>query len=177
MRAGSKCKTTGDVASLPNDRNNNARPAVLRIVAPPPMLYLGALALGFVAHLILPHPILVSARLGQWLGVFFLAASSLLVRWSFVVLRRAGTSGNPRASSAALVMHGPFGLSRNPIYLAMTGLYLGVSLVLNSLWFVVLLIPLLLVMQHGVIAREEQYLAERFGDEYLNYKTAVRRWL
>jgi protein-S-isoprenylcysteine O-methyltransferase Ste14 len=52
-----------------------------------------------------------------------------------------------------------------------------VALLANSLWLLVLLAPLLVVMQWGVILREERYLARRFGESYLAYKAAVRRWL
>jgi protein-S-isoprenylcysteine O-methyltransferase Ste14 len=59
----------------------------------------------------------------------------------------------------------------------LTLLYLGVSLLINSLWIVLLVIPLLGVIQRGVIAREEVYLERKFGEEYLNYKSRVRRWV
>lgn len=59
----------------------------------------------------------------------------------------------------------------------MTGLYLGLDIMANAVWPLVLLIPLLLLMHFGVIRREELYLSERFGDAYTAYKSKVRRWL
>ena len=60
----------------------------------------------------------------------------------------------------------------------MTGLYLGASLLVNSVWLLLLLMmPLLLVMRWGVNLREERYLSERFGAAYVAYKSGVRRWL
>jgi protein-S-isoprenylcysteine O-methyltransferase Ste14 len=147
------------------------------IIAPPPALYLGALALGFMLHILLPQPIFAADVVLRVVGVFLLALSGALARWAFVTMRRVGTSASPREPSAALVSGGPFRFSRNPIYVAMTGLYLGVALLANSLWLLVLLAPLLVVMQWGVILREERYLARRFGEGYLAYKAAVRRWL
>lgn len=55
--------------------------------------------------------------------------------------------------------------------------YAGVGLAADSLWTVALLVPLLLLMRYGVIAREERYLARKFGQRYLAYKASVRRWL
>ena len=47
----------------------------------------------------------------------------------------------------------------------------------NSLWLLALLVPVLLVMRYGVIAREEKYLESKFGAEYSDYKKRVRRWI
>ena len=53
----------------------------------------------------------------------------------------------------------------------------GIAALVNSLWLVLLLLPLLIVIQLGVVAREERYLERKFGDEYLQYKRQVRRWV
>ena len=58
-----------------------------------------------------------------------------------------------------------------------SAIYLGVAVMADAGWVTVLLGPLLLVMHFGVIAREERYLERKFGDEYLRYKAAVRRWI
>ena len=68
-------------------------------------------------------------------------------------------------------------LSRNPIYLAFYLLHLGIAIWVNSLWLVAALIASVAVMAGFVIPREEQYLERRFGDEYLDYKRSVRRWV
>jgi protein-S-isoprenylcysteine O-methyltransferase Ste14 len=75
------------------------------------------------------------------------------------------------------VTDGPFRYTRNPIYVALTLFYLGIGVVLNALWVLLLIVPLIVVMQLGVITREERYLERKFGDEYLRYKARVRRWL
>jgi protein-S-isoprenylcysteine O-methyltransferase Ste14 len=146
------------------------------IVAPPPVLYLGALAGGFFLHAIVPEPILGSGLGLRVLGLIVLCASAALALWSFVTMRRIGTSADPRAASTTLATHGPFKHSRNPIYVAMTGLYVGLTCLGNSWWPVALLAPLLAVMHWGVVLREERYLEKRFGDTYLAYKAATRRW-
>ena len=59
----------------------------------------------------------------------------------------------------------------------MTGLYVGLDFMLNSAWPLILLVPLILLMNWGVIRREERYLSEKFGDAYTAYKSVARRWL
>jgi protein-S-isoprenylcysteine O-methyltransferase Ste14 len=74
-------------------------------------------------------------------------------------------------------MSGPFRFSRNPLYLALTLLYLGLTLALNTWWGIVLLVPVLIIMHWGVILREERYLEQKFGESYRQYRSKVRRYL
>ena len=151
--------------------------ASAKIIAPPPVLYVGALVIGFLLHAVFPQLICLSDSVLRVLGVALLLMSAAFARWAFVTLRQVGTSANPRKASIALATGGPFRLSRNPIYLAMTGLYLGMALVGNTWWPVLLIAPLLLVMHYGVVLREERYLEKQFGESYLAYKASSRRWL
>ena len=77
----------------------------------------------------------------------------------------------------ALVTEGPFHYTRNPAYLSLTMIYTAIATLANALWAIVLLPIALLVTQRGVIEREERYLERKFGEEYLNYKARVRRWI
>jgi protein-S-isoprenylcysteine O-methyltransferase Ste14 len=79
--------------------------------------------------------------------------------------------------TTALVTKGPFRYSRNPIYVALTLLYLGVALLINALWILLLVVPAVLVLRYGVIAREEAYLTRKFDDVYRQYTAQVRHWL
>jgi protein-S-isoprenylcysteine O-methyltransferase Ste14 len=74
-------------------------------------------------------------------------------------------------------MEGPFRHTRNPGYLSLTMIYAGLASLANALWAILLLPAALLVIQRGVIEREERYLERRFGEEYLRYKARVRRWI
>jgi len=59
----------------------------------------------------------------------------------------------------------------------MTMIYTAIATLANALWAIVFLPVALLVIQRGVIEREERYLEGKFGEEYLNYKARVRRWI
>lgn len=149
----------------------------LRLIAPPPVMYLGALLLGVAIHILSPISIFPATPAREILGGFLLVLSGAFARWAFLTMRRLGTTANPKQPSQALVTDGPFRISRNPIYVAMTGLYVGMAFLINSAWPLMLLVPLLMVMQWGVILREERYLAGEFGSEYTACSSRVRRWL
>ena len=145
------------------------------IVAPPPLLYAGPLLAGFVLDLLLPLPRLSSAL--RLVGLAFLAAGVALAIWFLLSMRRAGTPVDPREATTALVQAGPFRYTRNPAYVAFTLTYLGVSLLAGARWPLILLPVVLVIVDRGVIRREERYLEERFGSDYIGYQQRVRRWL
>lgn len=156
---------------------NNPDSLPLRLIAPPPVMHIGALLLGVVIHVLSPISIFSATPAHEVLAGFLLVLSGAFARWAFLTMRRLGTTANPKKPSEALVTDGPFRISRNPIYVAMTGLYIGLAFLVNSAWPLILLIPLLMLMQWGVILREERYLSRKFGSEYTAYSSRVRRWL
>jgi len=154
----------------------NASPDTAHILILPPLLYGAAVVIGLLLHLVFPLHIL-STPLARWIGVVCVLVSLPLALATFRVLSRAHTPVDPMKSTTALVTEGPFRYSRNPIYLALTLLYLGVALLINALWILLLVVPAVLVLRYGVIAREEAYLTRKFGDAYRQYTAQVRRWL
>ena len=144
---------------------------------PPPYIYLGTLLLGLGADwlLDLSLPLAMPLRIAG-LAVFGLAglAIGLSANMRFT---RAGTDVKPWKASSTIVREGAFRFTRNPMYLGMALLYVGLAFGLASISALVLLPILLLVIQTQVIAREERYLEAKFGDEYRSYKAAVRRWI
>ncbi len=146
------------------------------VIAFPPALFAGTLALGLLLHFIfpvnfLPRSIAIAS------GVVVLVGAALIAISSFRAMRRAQTAVNPSRPTTAIVSDGAFCFSRNPIYLSLTLLDVGIALLFNALWALLILLPLVVVVQNGVIKREERYLERKFGDEYLRYKASVRRWV
>jgi protein-S-isoprenylcysteine O-methyltransferase Ste14 len=142
----------------------------------PPALFVGTLVLGLVLHWVRPVSLLppLAARLA---GLVVLVLSWWLVHSAEAAMKRAGTNVRPDQPSLAIVTDGPFRFSRNPMYLATTGLYLGITLLVNTPWPLALLPPMLLVLHWGVVRREERYLEAKFGEPYQAYKSRVRRWV
>ena len=144
------------------------------VVAPPPLIYLGPLILGLRLNRRLRIPFL-PPRTTRVLGWPLLVGGVSLMGWFFFTMRRADTPIDPREPVSNLATDGPFRYTRNPAYLSMAMIYAGISSLANALWAILLLPAALLVVQRGVIEREERYLERKFGEEYLRYKEQVRR--
>jgi protein-S-isoprenylcysteine O-methyltransferase Ste14 len=109
-----------------------------------------------------------------WLGIL---AGLLLVGWSLVTFFRAGTAIIPHHPASRLVGSGPYRFSRNPMYVGVTALYVGLAFLFDVAW-PILILPFVLVSLFSlVIRREELYLSDEFGDAYTAYRSRVRRWL
>jgi len=145
------------------------------IIAPPPLLFAGPWLVGLLLQLLLPLPRLpLTARIA---GLLLMAAGLGLGGWFIWTMRRAGTPVDPYEAPTALVTAGPFRLTRNPAYVAFTLTYAGLSLIVGTLWSLLLLPGVVLAVDWGVIQREERYLEEQFGSSYRQYRQRVRRWL
>jgi protein-S-isoprenylcysteine O-methyltransferase Ste14 len=145
------------------------------VIAPPPVIFLAFLGLGFVLEGLLPGAELPTWA--QWVGAVVIVAGVALVISFEVAFKRVGTNANPYRPSTALATDGPYRFSRNPAYVGMAIVYVGIALAAQAPWTLVMLVPALVVIQVGVIAREERYLERLFGEEYLSYKRTTRRWL
>ncbi len=146
------------------------------VIAPPPVIYLAFLMIGFGADALWPAAVLPQGP--QYAaGAAVIALGVALGFSAFRQFRRHNTSVKPHEPSTALITEGPYRYSRNPIYLALSLLYAGIAIAADSPWTLALLVPLLIVMHYGVILREERYLERKFSDDYRRYKATVRRWL
>ena len=154
------------------DQANHDNPGV---IARPPRLYLGTLAIGLLIDWAWPAPIAPSTYQFA-LGAVLLAAGLTILTQAMRAFSKRGTNVPTNQPSTALVIDGPYVYSRNPIYVGLSFIYLGFAMAIDSLWIIALLIPLLFVMNYGVIAREERYLESKFGDAYLTFKQQTPRW-
>ena len=143
---------------------------------PPPLLALGAIGAGWLLDLAVPLPIAGGSTL-TGAGIALLLGAAALALVSLAQFFAAGTQVEPWRPTTAIIRNGVFRFSRNPIYLAFVVATLGAGLALDSWWIVAAAAPLLYLLQRLVIRREEAYLERKFGDEYLAYKRATRRWL
>ena len=145
---------------------------------PPPLVYLGILLIGLVVDRIvgfagigLPLPLqflLAAATVGPGIALILLAIFGF---------RAAATPSEPWREVTAFVTTSIFRFTRNPMYLGMAGIYTGLALAINSVAALLLLPVVIVVIRTQVIAREEAYMAQRFGMPYIDYCKQVRRWL
>ncbi len=168
--------TTGIAPQLGSGQESEPRGDTAGVIAPPPLIYLGALGIGFGLDALigtgsLPSAVRVPIGAASIIAGFGLLASFLSA------FRRAETPVDPYTPSEAIVTDGPYRLTRNPAYLGMALMYVGIAIVANAPWALVPLPVAIAVIDRGVIAREERYLERNFGRPYVDYKHRVRRWI
>ena len=141
----------------------------------PPVAFVAALAAGIALEVLWPTTFIAGlARLGAGAGLFLGGAAVLWL--GLAELRRHGTDPDPRVPDSALVSSGIYRFSRNPIYVGMFAVSAGIGVWADSVWIVVLLLPVWVIIRYGVIAREERHLQTVFGEPYRTYCSRVRRW-
>jgi protein-S-isoprenylcysteine O-methyltransferase Ste14 len=142
----------------------------------PPVYFLVALALMAFFHRVAPGAQLLQAPY-RYAGLVLAALALGLILWAAFLFRRAGTNIRPFLPSTALVLAGPYRLTRNPMYLGMAGLLLGAALFMGSITPFVVIPAFMALIQERFILPEEAKLEAAFGRDYLDYKARVRRWL
>jgi protein-S-isoprenylcysteine O-methyltransferase Ste14 len=163
----------------PNDTTDRADvtpPDRAGVVAPPPLIFLAGLAIGFALEALLPGSSVPGAV--RWIlgGLLLLAGLTLLASFN-TLFNRHDTAVEPWKPTTAIVTTGPYRFTRNPAYLGMALVYVGIALLASALWVLLPLPVVLAVIDNGVIKREERYLERKFGDEYVAYRRGVRRWI
>ncbi|MGQ0589776.1 MAG: methyltransferase family protein [Sphingosinicella sp.] len=146
------------------------------VFVPPPLLFGVAVAAGVLLdgnalewrHV--THP-------SQYAGVAVALAGAALIAICLGLFRRFRTRPEPWEPDQVLIRTGIYRFSRNPMYLGMALLCLGIAMFFESIVAFVLLAVTLVVIDRYVIAREEAYLTRQFGADYEAYRSKVRRWL
>ncbi|HZX75435.1 MAG TPA: isoprenylcysteine carboxylmethyltransferase family protein [Cyclobacteriaceae bacterium] len=148
------------------------------VYIPPPLFYV----LIFIASVLIQKQIPISDTLfylviTKVLGVIFLIlALFFLVRSlrQFFLTKNTLILIKPATS---LQTNGIYGITRNPMYVGLAIVYLGITCFIGNWWNIILFPLLLLIVQEYIIKREEKYLELEFGLDYEEYKKKVRRWL
>jgi protein-S-isoprenylcysteine O-methyltransferase Ste14 len=142
----------------------------------PPVYFFLTLILMAALHWALPFGRILAPPLA-YLGIPLIVAGMWLGGHAFRGFSKAGTPVVPFERSTALVTHGSYRLTRNPMYVGMVMILAGIALLLGTVgpW---LPIPLFVwIIRSSFILKEERFLEELFGQQYLAYKSRVRRWL
>ena len=148
------------------------------VIAKPPRIFITFMALGFILNALFPLSIYASAY--SWpviLGALLSLDGIIVLTMAMRRFKKRGTPVSTSERVSAIVSDGIYRFSRNPIYLGMFLAYFGIFLMANNAWGLILGVALYLIMHFGVILREERYLTSRFGDDYQQYLSRVRRWI
>jgi len=146
------------------------------VIAPPPLIFIAGLIVGFALDFFWPVP-LVPMEIRIYAGGFIILISFVPAIWMMRLFIKARTNLDVRKPTHKIVTSGPFRWTRNPAYLSLSLLVLGIAIVADSIWVLLLLVVVMIVTHYKVILREEAYLEQKFGVEYLEYKASVRRWI
>jgi len=142
----------------------------------PPVSVGVPLVAGLVVSWWAGDPLGVSSA-GTALGWLLVVAFAVWNGWALRTIARHRTALLPGGETTTVIDHGPFALSRNPLYLGLLAGSAGVALLAGSLWALVALPVEWALLRWGAVVPEEHYLAARFGDAYADYCGRVRRWL
>jgi protein-S-isoprenylcysteine O-methyltransferase Ste14 len=148
------------------------------IYLPPPVIYIGT----FLAALLLQKLIPFNKEFFHTTTSKLFGAVIIFIGlgFSFQALRQFFKTKNSLVTikpANSLQTTGIYSVSRNPMYVSLLLLYTGLSFIIGNWWNLILLPVLFVVVQEYVIKHEEKYLDRRFGEQYFDYKTKVRRWL
>jgi protein-S-isoprenylcysteine O-methyltransferase Ste14 len=146
------------------------------VKVPPPLIFLLSLLAAYGAQRFWPIGI------GNFSGLKPLGAIVIILGICITILvslsfKRAETTIEPWKPTSKIVSTGIFAYSRNPAYLALCLTLMGIGIFLNNFWILISFIPSAILVYYIAIRKEETYLEKKFGGEYVDYKSKVRRWL
>ena len=145
---------------------------------PPPITYLGAVIVGALLHafaLSLPLELALGARIGAAVAAAGLGIA--IMAGAIGLFKRTGQDPKPWKSTPEIISTGVYQFTRNPMYVGMALLQIGIGIGLANGWILLLVPPVLVIIYATAIRREEAYLEHKFGDTYIAYKATVRRWI
>jgi protein-S-isoprenylcysteine O-methyltransferase Ste14 len=111
------------------------------------------------------------------IGGFLIVCGAVLSGSAVLRFKGVGTTVRPDRAPSSLVITGPYKITRNPMYLGLALVCLGIAIADQSIWALVLFPIIVIMIQYWAIEPEEAFLERRFGKDYSSYKASVRRWL
>ncbi len=148
------------------------------VYIPPPLIYV----LIFLDAIFNQKRIPIDASVFQLLatkiiGILLLVTSLFFIVTSLTKFFQSKNTLIPIKPASSLQTNGIYNISRNPMYVGLAFIYLGLTCLIGNWWNIILFPILLLIVQQFVIKKEEEYLTRAFGVKYADYKKKVRRWL
>lgn len=146
-------------------------------VLPPPLIFVALLLLSIALHWIAPMHIPGKYHWVRYpIGAHLIIVAGALALRAYHLMRKHKTPVDFSNPTRVIITEGPFRYTRNPLYLSLLMLFLGIAIALNSLWFIPFFVCMF-AMFNAIAKKEEAYLEARFGEVYSKYRKSVRRWL
>lgn len=149
----------------------------MRNRVPPPIITAGLCGVAFILSKYAPlRDILPSFR---WIGGGVAFLGLIILLWAGVLFKRRKTTVNPfrPEKTSVIVAEGPYRFTRNPMYLGMLFLLIGLSLIFAHPANIILIVGFIVYMTQTQIKPEEDALTIQFGTDYTDYMAKVRRWV
>jgi protein-S-isoprenylcysteine O-methyltransferase Ste14 len=143
---------------------------------PPPLVAVLLIGVGLGVHFAFPTRLLPEGWIQLLVGLPLVAVGVALAATALKRFHAVGTDERYAEPTSVIVEDGPYARTRNPMFLSLVLIHLGVVVALNVAWALVGVPVLILYLRFGVISREERFLEQRFGDEYTSYKRRVPQW-
>lgn len=142
----------------------------------PPTYFYACIVISVMLHFLLPIEQIIKLPY-NWIGFLFFFLGGTLNIWTDQLFKKVNTTVKPFEKPSSLILNGPFKISRNPMYLGMALLLIGLGFVLGSITSFIGFILFVAAMEIGFIHQEEKILLGVFGTEFEAYKKKVRRWI
>lgn len=148
-----------------------------RVSVPAPLVFVVSVSAGVGVGYVLPLRTHLPRGIALIAAYLLLAAGLGLFISALRRFWRARQNPLPWTPTLSLEFSGPYRFTRNPMYVGMTLLQLGLGTWMNHLWVLLFALPALAVVHFTAVLPEEAYLIEKFGDPYRQYLSRVRRYL
>lgn len=157
---------------------HQGRPAPQNKVRPM-QLYIAGFIAGWGLHTWLEFYIdgAGASTLQKLVGAAAIVVGLAITWWALSTFVRVRTGIMPDRPARQLVTFGPYRFSRNPMFVGFSAIYVGLAVMLNLVWPLIVLPLVIAVLTMTVIRHEERYMATEFGDPYTTYCRRVRRWM
>ena len=145
----------------------------------PTLLFIAGFVAGWSLHQLLEFNIdgAGASTLQKTLGALMILGGIGITWWALSTFMRVRTGIMPDRPARQLVTYGPYRVSRNPMFIGFSAIYIGVAVLLNLVWPLVLLPVVIAVLTAMVVKHEERYMRAEFGEPFADYCRRVRRWL
>ncbi len=148
------------------------------VYVPPPLIYAAIFLISILMQRYLPvNPSFFKSEAGYILGWSFIAVTLFLLPTSMIKFFKTKNTLILIKPANSLQTNGIYSVTRNPMYLGLSFLYIGIGLLIGNWWTFILMPVLIFIINNYVIKKEEQYLLRAFGSGFTDYKLKTRRWI
>jgi len=146
------------------------------IIIHPPVFYIVATIIGLAIDYLMPLSFGFT-DITKTVSLVILALGTIVLVLGFKMFATDKQSPSVHEPTNAVYQSGIYAYSRNPIYLGVLLWMMSGALFFDKVWIMIMAFILIFFMNKVVIEKEEAYLEEKFGEDYLAYKQKVRRWI